>query len=113
MSGIEKQGHTDLISIEHYKNIKKSSKTLKPRAWCTRKVPFETVWKSIKIQLEINPALTSKEILVQLIKEEPEHFSQKQLRSLQRRVADWRAVQLQLVREHQIKLMTDGPSIEK
>jgi hypothetical protein len=81
IDNLKKQDGPDLIYIEHYKNIKKSVKILESRTWRTRKDPFEGIWESIKIQLAINPELTSKEILGRLI---PDHFNQKQLRSLQR-----------------------------
>ncbi|GAG35220.1 unnamed protein product, partial [marine sediment metagenome] len=38
----------------------------------------------------INPHLTAKNLLANLIEEQPENFEDKQLRTLQRRVAIWR-----------------------
>jgi len=61
-----------------------------PRLWRTRKDPFETVWPEVQTWLESSPDRSAKELLVQLQKESPGVFSDKLLRTLQRRVHQWR-----------------------
>lgn len=64
------------------------------RGWRTREDCFEEVWPRLEKMLENSPGLEAKTLLEWLI-EQPEqdppfHFSQ--LRTLQRRVRDWRAL---------------------
>jgi molybdopterin converting factor small subunit len=61
-----------------------------PRHWRTRRDPFEAAWPSLKNQLENSPGITAKELFQQLQKEQPDIFPDVQLRTLQRRVKDWR-----------------------
>jgi hypothetical protein len=94
-----------LISLEHYKNSKKPRKLLGPRIWRTHKDSFEHVFDSLVNQSNLRPELTSKDLLEKLIKEYPDQFKISQLRSLQRRFADRKKEQLNLEKEHQVKLM--------
>jgi len=64
----------------------------KPRRdWRTRADPFENAWPRIVAWLEAEPDRTAKELLVRLQAEGPDAFADGQLRSLQRKVKDWRA----------------------
>lgn len=66
-------------------------KDSKPRrCWRTRKDPFETVWPQVLIWLEEEPDRTAKELFGRLRLEHPGTFSDGQLRTLQRRVKQWR-----------------------
>ena len=49
------------------------------------------MWDKLRLRLEVNPHKTAKSLLDELIIEEPEEYSYKLLRTLQRRVAEWRA----------------------
>ena len=60
------------------------------RYWRTRKDPFEQVWPQVRIQLQLNPEQTAKKIFQEIQKQYPETFPDGQLRTLQRRVRDWR-----------------------
>jgi hypothetical protein len=70
------------------------SGTKEPRQWRTRTDPFEEVWAS-----DIEPLLVAdtegkleaKTIFTELCRRRPEQFEPGQLRTLQRRVRDWRA----------------------
>jgi transposase InsO family protein len=70
------------------------SATKKPRTWRTRRDPFAEVWSK-----EIEPILVAdkegvleaKTILAELCRRRPDKFEPGQLRSLQRRVREWRA----------------------
>ena len=60
------------------------------RYWRTRKDPFEAVWPQVLLWLEDTPDRTAKELLERLDVEHPGAFREGQLRTLQRRVKDWR-----------------------
>ena len=62
-------------------------------AWLTRKDFFENVWGNIKSMLEINPGLEAKTLFEDLQRRNPGRFADGQLRTLQRRIKHWRAVE--------------------
>jgi Integrase core domain len=64
----------------------------KPRAWRTHKDPFEKVWPEILLWLQQKPDATAKSLLERLGKKYPDQFPDGQLRTLQRRIRDWRRV---------------------
>jgi hypothetical protein len=64
----------------------------KPRHWRTRKDPFETVWHQVLRWLQESPEITAKELFEHLQCEYPGRFADGQLRTLQRRVREWRQV---------------------
>jgi hypothetical protein len=62
------------------------------RNWKTRKDPFEDVWESkIVSRLDLYPNLQAKTLLEELQLEYPEQFPDNLLRTLQRRVRQWKA----------------------
>lgn len=65
----------------------------KAHDWQTRKDEFAEVWKEIKERLENNPGLEAKTLFEWLQKENPGQFSDGQLRTLQRRIKVWRALE--------------------
>lgn len=52
------------------------------------------------MQLNINPTLTVKVLLEGLIKDNPNQFSLSKLRTLQKRVANWRKEQIKINQEY-------------
>jgi len=71
------------------------SETKKPRSWRTRIDPFEDVWDAEILPLlrsDAQGVLQATTILDVLEQHEPGRFGPGQLRSLQRRVRDWRAL---------------------
>ncbi|MCI0657274.1 MAG: hypothetical protein L0170_09415, partial [Acidobacteria bacterium] len=62
------------------------------RDWRTRKDPFEKVWPEILLWLQEEPDASAKSVLERLEKKYPGQFPEGQLRTLQRRVRDWRRV---------------------
>jgi hypothetical protein len=68
------------------------------RNWRTRPDPFAGVWEQIREQIDASPGLEAKTLFEALQREQPGHFSEGQLRTLQRRIKVWRA--------------TDGPAQE-
>lgn len=69
---------------------RRTLKPRKPRTWRTRKDNFETVWPTLSLRLDMDPHLTAKGLLKELVEKDPDHFNMKQLRTLQYRVAAWR-----------------------
>lgn len=71
------------------------SQTETSRDWRTRKDPFEGVWETkIEPLLEVDTGaeLEAKTLMQRLVDHDPERFSIGQLRTMQRRVRDWRAL---------------------
>ena len=60
------------------------------RHWRTRKDPFENVWPTMCGWLEIDPDATGKDLFERLQCEYPGRFPDGQLRTLQRRLKEWR-----------------------
>jgi hypothetical protein len=66
----------------------------KPRAqtrhWRTRRDDFEPIWPTVLTWLNDDPDATAKSLLARLVADDPRRFRPQQLRTLQRRVAEWR-----------------------
>jgi hypothetical protein len=63
-----------------------------PRTWRTRMDPFEKVWPLIEQWLIEQPDANAKDLFLRLRASRPEVFQPGQLRTLQRRVRQWRSV---------------------
>lgn len=71
------------------------SETKRPRDWRTRKDPFSEVWESEIVPLleaDGERKLEAKSVLEYLQSARPDEFEDGQLRTLQRRFRDWRAL---------------------
>jgi len=64
----------------------------KPHNWRTRPDPFEGVWTEVLGWLQAEPDATAKALFHRLQEKYPRRYSPGQLRTLQRRVKDWRAM---------------------
>jgi hypothetical protein len=64
----------------------------RPRTWRTHKDPFEGVWPEILLWLQQDPETTAKSLFERLGQKYPGRFPAGQLRTLQRRIRDWRRV---------------------
>ena len=64
-----------------------------PRDWRTRVDPFEIAWPLVRRWLEAEPDRTAKEIFQRLQIDQPGVFPEGQLRTLQRRVQEWRTAE--------------------
>lgn len=62
------------------------------RHWRTRSDPFEAVWPEVLLWLGEAPDATTRSLFDRLIRKYPGEFSVGQLRTLQRRVKEWRNV---------------------
>lgn len=61
-----------------------------PRTWRTRIDPFESVWPTLQNWLEADPSITAKDLFGRLVEQHPGTYTSGQLRTLQRRVSEWR-----------------------
>jgi hypothetical protein len=66
--------------------------TAQPRNWRTREDPFAGVWSDVLTWLEDDPDATAKCIFERLRSRHPDRFPDGQLRTLQRRVKEWRHI---------------------
>ncbi len=62
-------------------------------SWQTHKDAFEDVWDGIKSMIEINPGLEAKTLFEDIQRRFPGRFADGQLRTLQRRIKNWRAIE--------------------
>src|SRR5919199_4208486 len=63
-----------------------------PRAYRTRADPFAADWAWIQAQLERDSALQAQTLFALLCEQHPERYHPDQVRTLQRRIAAWRAL---------------------
>lgn len=61
------------------------------RTWRTRVDPFEADWTELRARLVETPALEATTLFEDLVRRKPEAYTPGQLRTLQRRVKQWRA----------------------
>ena len=59
--------------------------------WRTRPDPFADVWPQVEEQLALNPGLEGQTLFAWLQRQHPGRFADGQLRTLQRRIKQWRA----------------------
>lgn len=77
---------------QRYRELGKlPSQLKKPRTWRTREDPFTDVWEDLARRLTDAPELEAKTLFELLVAQEPARWSSGQLRTLQRRVRQWRA----------------------
>lgn len=72
-------------------NQKLPSDPTPERSWRTRPDPFEADWPDILAKLEEAPGLEARTLFEDLIERRPGIYQENQLRTLQRRVRDWRS----------------------
>lgn len=70
-----------------------------PRDWRTRTDPFKNVWNEVCQQLQLNPALTAREIIEELMKTNSAQFNLSHIRTMQRRIAKWKTKQMEIIQE--------------
>ena len=61
-------------------------------SWRTRNDPFKEVWSEIEVHLEINSNFEAKTLFEDLQRRYPGRFGDGQIRTLQRRIKEWRAI---------------------
>src|SRR5690554_1421220 len=80
-------------SAYKYKSGPLPSSRREPRSWRTRKDPFEEVWAELiepLLAADEDGELQSTELIKMLMEKRPGQFSSGQVRTLQRRVTEWR-----------------------
>ena len=84
----------DEKTARKYRDLRKLPSEVKvEHSWSTRPDPFVAVWEEVKRKLENNPGLEAKTLFAYLQREYPGRYSDGQLRTLQRRVKRWRALE--------------------
>lgn len=75
----------------NYFNFKKpKDKRSLPRTYRTRSDAFENVWSEVELRLELQPENYAREIIEWLSVKYPGKYSKTQIRTLQRRIHEWR-----------------------
>lgn len=75
--------------FSYFNYNKPTDKRSLPRRYRTRKDPFEKVWGEVQLKLELDPSITARKILSWLSTRYPGEFSDKNIRTLQRRIREW------------------------
>ena len=86
-----KAGMDRKTATKYLSEGKLPSELKEPRDWRTRSDPFAEDWPALKARLVDAPGLEAKTLFEFLIAQRPERYEPGQLRTLQRRVQDWRA----------------------
>ena len=84
----------DEKSARKYRNSQQLPSQMKSKhKWRTRNDPFEGVWEEVRAWLEVNAGLEAKTLFEDLQRRCPGRYPDGQLRTLQRRVKAWRALE--------------------
>src|SRR5262249_42274573 len=76
-----------------YRHVERlPSEAFTPRTWRTREDPFQDVWPELRELLELNAGLQAKTLFEELQRRFPGRFPDGQLRTLQRKIKAWRAI---------------------
>jgi hypothetical protein len=80
-------------TVAKYERLNHLPSELKqPRTYRTRNDPFREDWPEVEQMLQAAPELESKTLFEWLCERQPGKYQEGQLRTLQRRVADWRSL---------------------
>lgn len=88
-----KAGLGEQTARKYLRSGKLPSESAAPHVWRTRSDPFEEVWDEVAALLEVNAGLEAKTLFADLQRRYPGRFPDGQLRTLQRRVKVWRALE--------------------
>jgi transposase InsO family protein len=88
-----KAGMDEKTARKYAKNDKLPTEMKKEHTWRTREDPFWEVWEEVRAKLDVNPGLEAKTLFGYLQRKYPGKFADGQLRTLQRRVKTWRALE--------------------
>ena len=101
MEEIQKQGGIGLAAMragmdrktarKYVRAGKLPSELRKPHIWRTREDPFEEDWPALMVMLEEAPELEARTLFDHLMGLKPEAHTAGQMRTLQRRIRQWRA----------------------
>ncbi|HEX2910816.1 MAG TPA: hypothetical protein VH186_08415 [Chloroflexia bacterium] len=85
-------GMSERTARKYEKAAKLPSQLKQPRQYRTRTNPFEQVWAWVVQQLEADPALQATTLFNLLAQKYPGRYKPVQLRTLQRHISNWRAL---------------------
>lgn len=88
-----KAGMSHTTARRYVRSREMPSECLPEHDWRTRENPFAEVWSELTQLLEINPGLEAKTLFAELQRRYPGQFQDGQLRTLQRKVKTWRALE--------------------
>lgn len=88
-----KAGMDEKTARKYRRTGRLPSQMRKPRMWRTRGDPFEEVWEEIREKLEANAGFEATTLFADLQRRYPGRFADGQLRTLQRRIKVWRALE--------------------
>jgi hypothetical protein len=89
----DKAGMSDRSARKYLKSGQMPEEMAKIHDWRTRADPFEASWHQITELIESSPGLEAKTIFEYLQRQKPGEYQDSQLRTLQRRLKHWRAIQ--------------------
>lgn len=92
-SAAAKSGMDEKTARKYRRLGKLPSEVKAPHTWRTRPDPFADVWEEVRAKLQINAGLEGKTLFEDLQRRYPGRFRDGQLRTLQRRVKAWRALE--------------------
>ena len=88
-----KSGMSENTARKYLRHRRLPNQIKQERVWRTRDNPFEEGWIEVQLKLEINPGLEAKTLFGWLQRTYPGRYSDGQLRTLQRRIKGWRAIE--------------------
>jgi transposase len=88
-----KAGMDEKTARTYIQSGKLPSQVKVDHTWRTRPDPFVEVWDEIRSQLDSHPGLEAKTLFEDLQRKDPGQFQDGQLRTLQRRIKAWRALE--------------------
>ena len=89
----DKAGMDEKTARKYRRLGKLPSEVRQPHTWRTRQDPFADVWPEIQAKLKLNPGLQAKTLFQDLQHRYGERFKEGQLRTLQRHIKQWRALE--------------------
>jgi len=90
-TGAESDALGRLTRTSHPRPYRRTAKAAGPRTYRTRADPFAGEWDEIHGWLAVEPERTAKSIFLELQRRDPARHPDGQLRTLQRRIGEWRA----------------------
>jgi len=88
-----KAGMDEKTARKYLRHGRLPSQCLPERTWRTRDDPFQEVWEEVRELLGREPGLQAKTVFAHLQRQYPGRFADGQLRTLQRHVRVWRALE--------------------
>ena len=88
-----KAGMDPKTARKYLRDRRLPSEMQRKHSWRTRPDPFADLWDEIQQRLAVEPGLQAKTLFEYLQQREPGRFNDGQLRTLQRRIKNWRALE--------------------